>query len=109
MSWKMIRTICQCIFQSTPVSRVVPKQTTKQTLVFHPSCLGGLFAAVLHDLALMNLDNKCLKTLHALLAAEITRWEVYLAGKARKDVPLFSLSSANPLFLLLFLCSPLQR
>lgn len=34
---------------------------------------------------------------------------VFLAENPRKDVSLFSLSSANPLFLLIFACSPLQR
>lgn len=34
----------------------------------------------------------------------------FLAKKARKDVSVLSLSSANPLFLLVFFaCSPLQR
>lgn len=81
----------------------------EQTIVFHPSGLCGLFAAVFHDLVLINLDNKCLKTPRVLLAAKITWWEHFLAEKARKYVSLFSLSTANLLFLLIFACCPLQQ
>lgn len=43
-----------CIFQLTPDIRMVPVRGSetnnyKQTIVFHPSCLCDLFAAVLHD------------------------------------------------------------
>lgn len=85
MSLKMIRIICLRIFQSTPRFKVVPVRfriISKPQFFIPLVYVVFFFAAVLHDLALMNLDNKCLKTMRTLLAAKITRWEVYLAEKA---------------------------